>query len=540
MSPDRKPETFSFRNNESRSIVHNCGIAGMVRTSDDYDLVKSAYSIGVSLQARGHEGFGVWATDGYQVERHKEKGMVAEVMNDTVINKFHRLKPKVLIEQTRYSTSGDEDAWQPFESKTGLAVVQNGNLTNAVYLIDLLPEELREKVKSDTWIATHLLDLHQELSDEGKIAHMAQTVDGAANFIIGGKDCIYALRDYKGFRPLVIGKLPNNGGYVAVSETAALKPLGARYLREVEPGEGVKIDATGPHTFFLDSRTDPEHLSRCIFELIYFASPDSLVYGIPVYKVRERIGEYLAETDFKNGFIPDVIGYIQESGLVYAEGYARAMIHEVSANYEKYGISKDEMPDVLSSLLHRLILVKNTNVTRVFTSPNGRMDKVRLKHRVNHAAFKDDIQNGKINIVVVDDSKVRGDTSKPIIAMFQDQDWYQDVMEDMGIDEVEVNMHWRDGSHDIQYGCYMGMDFPKSDELIAYRNKGNIKAIAEEIGAASLHYATHGQVVAAATGNPELAKKFDKHVYEENGFCGACFTGIYPVDISGVLPKNGI
>ncbi len=533
------PESFSARNHEVNSIEHNCGIAAAIRTRPDVDIVPVLYSMGIALQGRGHEGFGVWATDGYQIERHKQKGLVAEGFTEDKQALFRRLNPTHGLKFTRYSTSGDLDAIQPFENASGMALIHNGNLTNARHLLKLLPSELQEKAKSDSWIATHLLDTFTDNSSQGKIARMAELVDGAANFIIADGKAIYAVRDYKGFRPLIIGKLPNNAGYVAVSEDAALKPIGAKYMREVDPGEGVVIDEQGPHTFFLDSRADPEKLARCIFELIYFASPDSLVFGIPVYKVRERIGEYLAETDLKNGFIPDVIGYVQESGLVYAEGYARAMIGEIAACPEKYGIAREDVGRVTRSLVHRLILVKNSNVGRVFTSPNSRMEKVVNKHRVNHAAFKDDIKDGKINIVITDDSIVRGDTSPPIVAMFQNQDWYDDILDKQEVEEVDINVHLRVGSERIMHQCYMGMDFANPQELIARRHNGSIKDIAQEIGTASLHYATNGQVVAAATGNPELAEKFDKKVYEENGFCGACFTGRYPVDISGVLPKNG-
>lgn len=316
----------------SEGIRHNCGIAGIfardsVVTADL--IVSSLYS----LNHRGQEGAGIFAVnqDGLSI-LFREAGLAKEIFSDDGnnqarerLNQLRKLQPRIAIGQDRYSTSGDLDAWQPFVGQ-GLALVHNGNLTNAMELSENLPEEVRDKVVSDSQIVHQLILNSDGESYEAKISQILPLIEGAYNLILATKEKLFACRDPWGFRPLVIGELANNQGFIVASETAAITPIkGAKFLRDVLPGEGIMIDQNGLRTFFIDKR---KKRAGCIFEKVYLSAPDSIDSGQSVSEARTSWGRMLAKIDAQNGFLPEAIVAVQQSGVTAAIGYAQEMIDQ--------------------------------------------------------------------------------------------------------------------------------------------------------------------------------------------------------------------
>ena len=430
-----------------------------------------------ALQHRGQESAGIAVSDGQRATMHKGMGLVAQVFTE------ERLQPLVghiAIGHNRYSTKGSSRLpnAQPYllESALGpLAVAHNGNLVNAAELRQrLLRRGVGLTSTSDSEIVTQMLAGAEGDTWDERIQAFVQQASGAYSLTILTARALYAVRDPWGFRPLCLGRL--NGGWVVASESCALETIGARFLREVQPGEIVAIDEGGMRSL---QGAPPTREALCIFEYIYFARPDSLLQGQPIYRARAALGEQLArehpvEADLVMG-IPDsattaAIGYAGASGIPYGEG-----------------------------------LMKNRYIGRTFIQPDDRLRKAGVALKFNPIPGT---LTGK-RVVVVDDSIVRGNTSGPIVALLRQA----------GAREV----HMRVSCPPIRYPCRMGVDMATHEELIAHRL--SLEEIRAHLGVDSLRYLSL-QGMLAGVGRPA------------ESFCLACFTGHYPIEMPGEEHKQ--
>ena len=503
--------------NQINSITHNCGIAAIF--APGHDVSSLMLSLLYTLQHRGQEGSGMWVSNGKQGQYYKGVGWAKQVFTPEIINNLSSINPIAAIGQDRYSTSGDANAWQPFID-SNLALAHNGNFTNALELLGLLPVALQKKVESDTWIAHQLIINNKSDNLIDKIKDSVIKFEGAYNLVMEYEGKIYVVRDPWGFRPLVIGRLKDDSGYVVASESAAFGPIDAKFIREVREGECLVIDEKGIKTFFIDSRTKPHNISHCVFEFIYLSAPDSIIFNKHVSEVRYECGRSLALEDTKNGFLPEIIIPILGSGGAYGQGYAEEMIRQVCLQPSQFGISQEDLPDIAASLVPKTGLVTNYYSGRIFISPKFRENASILKHRVNEI----DIRGKKV--LVVDDSLVRGTTAKKITS----------ILKNSGAAEI----HWRIASPPIKNPCYMGVDFATKKELIFNEAQENIEVLKELIGGAdSLRYLTHKQLISAITGKDiSITGNDESEFYVKTKHCGACFTGRYPLNIKGTFKKN--
>ncbi|MEI7603925.1 MAG: amidophosphoribosyltransferase [bacterium] len=501
---------------EDQQIQHNCGVAGIY--SHNHDVTGLMLSLLYSLQHRGQEGAGMWVTNGKEGISYRGAGWAKQVFTTEVLDDLSSIEPYIAIGQDRYSTSGNLDAWQPFITDE-FALVHNGNITNAKDLLKMLPKSIQNEAKSDTWIAHQFILNSKGDTIEEKLVNALPQIEGSYNFVMEYKGKMYACRDPWGFRPLVIGILNDDNGYVIASESAAFGPIGAKFLREVREGEAVVISDKGIKAIFMDNRLKKIKTSHCIFEYIYLAAPDSIIFGKHVTEVRYECGRKLAIADVKEGFLPDIIIPIMGSGGAYGQGYAEEMIRQVCKNPEKFNLSSEDIPETAATLVPKTGLVTNYYSGRVFISPKFRENASILKHRVNEI----DIRGKKV--VIVDDSLVRGTTAKKIT----------EILKNSGAAEI----HWRIASPQILHPCFMGVDFATHDELIAAQSDGNIEKIQEAIGNAdSLRYLKNEELVDAVSGKNGNIKDLDGiDIFEKTKHCGACFTGRYPVNTKGIFSK---
>ncbi len=445
-----------------------CGIFGV---SGVPDAARLTYLGLYALQHRGQESAGIVAIDRDGcVTAHRGMGLVSENFDDAVLA---RLKGDVAIGHTRYSTTGSTVLAnaQPCSVNTRcgpLAIAHNGNLVNAPEL----KRELVEKgaiftTSSDTEVLVHLIARSEAPTIEGQIREALEQVDGAYSLIITASRTMFAVVDSRGFRPLVLGRL--NTGMVVGSETCALDLVGASPACELQPGDFVRIDE-GRITHL--PRLSPRPVSRCVFELVYFARPDSTVFGESVDRVRRELGRQLAREQPAPG--AQVVFSVPDSSNAMALGYA-----------DESGIR----------LEHGLI--RNHYVGRTFINPTQalRVAKVRIKFN----PVREVIQGR--SVVVVDDSLVRGNTSKELVHMIRSA----------GAREV----HLRLGSPPITGPCHYGIDTPTREELIAATHSQ--EEIRRFLGVDTLGYLSlEGMLTAAGS---------------TMGFCHACFSGQYPTEI---------
>jgi amidophosphoribosyltransferase len=445
-----------------------CGIFGV---SGVPDAARLTYLGLYALQHRGQESAGIVAIDRDGcVTAHRGMGLVSENFNDAVLA---RLKGDVAVGHTRYSTTGSTVLAnaQPCSVNTRcgpLAIAHNGNLVNAPEL----KRELVEKgaiftTSSDTEVLVHLIARSEAPTIEAQIREALEQVDGAYSLIITAGRTMFAVVDSRGFRPLVLGRLSN--GMVVGSETCALDLVGASPACELQPGDFVRIDE-GRITHL--PRLSPRPVSRCVFELVYFARPDSTVFGESVDRVRRELGRQLAREQPAPG--AQVVFSVPDSSNAMALGYA-----------DESGVR----------LEHGLI--RNHYVGRTFINPTQalRVAKVRIKFN----PVREVIQGR--SVVVVDDSLVRGNTSKELVHMIRSA----------GAREV----HLRLGSPPITGPCHYGIDTPTREELIAATHSQD--EIRRFLGVDTLGYLSlEGMLTAAGS---------------TMGFCHACFSGQYPTEI---------
>ncbi len=450
-----------------------CGVVGIWNNSEAANL---AYLSLYSLQHRGQEGAGVVALnseDNNRFSAHRGLGLVSDVFNKY---DFSKLPGKNAIGHNRYTTAGSNHIAnvQPFFAELSIgkvALAHNGNLTNA--------EELRAELKSqgaifsstsDTEVILHLLSRTSNNIPKAESVILAlKQLKGAYSLVILFEDRLFAVRDPNGVRPLAIGELKE--GLIFASETCAFDLVKAKYLRDVEPGEIIEVTNNNQvKSYFPFGPTIKE--SPCIFEYIYFARPDSRVFGRGVSAVRERLGQELAK---ENPVEADVVIPVPDSGNTAAIGYSQA-----------------------SGIPYRQGLVRNHYVGRTFIEPKQEIRDFGVRLKLNPVV---DIIAGK-RIVVVDDSIVRGTTSKKLIKMLRE----------VGAKEI----HLRISAPPTIDPCYYGIDTPEKSELIASHK--SIDEIASYLGVDSLGYLSMDGLYRAVGA-------------ERGKFCDACFSGNYPISI---------
>jgi amidophosphoribosyltransferase len=428
-----------------------------------------------ALQHRGQEAAGI-ATSGREsgFRTRKARGYVADVFDADALEK---LGGPNAIGHTRYSTAGantDENI-QPvhIECKFGeIAVCHNGNLVNAHLLRhELVQEGSIFRTTSDTEVVLHLYARSTQKERIDAIFDAIRRIEGAFSLLFLTEDALYGVRDPRGFRPLVVGKLKDD--YVLCSETCALDLIDAEYVREVEPGEMVVIDRNGLRSMRPFAETPPAH---CIFEHVYFARPDSRVFGRDVHQTRLALGRQLAREAPADA---DVVVPVPDSGTVAAVGYSQE-----------------------SGLPIEFGLIRNHYVGRTFIEPRQSIRHFGVKVKLNPVRS---VIEGR-RIVLIDDSIVRGTTSRKIVGMVRHA----------GAKEV----HLRISSPPTTGPCYYGIDTPKREELIAATH--SIAEIAKFVGADSVGYLSHEGLLSA------VAEDRDR-------YCSACFSGNYPVP----LPEEG-
>ncbi|HET9499863.1 MAG TPA: amidophosphoribosyltransferase [Marmoricola sp.] len=460
-----------------------CGVFGVWAPGED--VAKLTYYGLYALQHRGQESAGIAVSNGRQILVYKDMGLVSQVFDESTLE---ALKGHVAVGHARYSTTG-ASTWhnaQPTFRPTAdgsIALAHNGNLTNTHELKELvegLPSargELEinarhlESSTNDTSLVTALLAHHPDSSLEERAAELLPQIRGAFSFIWMDEGSLYAARDPQGIRPLVLGRLER--GWVVASETAALDIVGASYIREVEPGEMIAVDADG-----LRTRRFAEAAPKgCLFEYVYLARPDTLLNDRRVHSVRVEAGRRLARADtvVTGPAEADLVIPVPESGTPAAIGYAEA-----------------------SGIPYGMGLVKNSYVGRTFIQPSQTIRQLGIRLKLNPLR---DVIEGK-RLVVVDDSIVRGNTQRALVRMLREA----------GAREVHVRI----SSPPVKWPCFYGIDFASRAELIA--NGLSTDEIRASIGADSLAYISLEQLV-EATDVPA------------DNLCRACFDGIYPVEL---------
>ncbi len=442
-----------------------CGVVGVYGHPEAANL---AYLGLCALQHRGQEAAGIVSSDGQVLVSHRGTGLVADVFREEIVR---RLKGDAAIGHVRYSTTGSSHLKnaQPLVveyGRGGLAVAHNGNLVNAVELRTRLEERgsiFQSTVDSEVII--HLIAASHGDTLEDRIVDALLQVKGAYSLVFLSTEKLIGVRDPYGFRPLVLGKV--KGAWVLASETCALDLMDATYEREVEPGEVVVLSRDGLASY---SPFPAEPRAACIFEHIYFARPDSTVFGRNVYATRKELGRQLA----RESHVPaDIVVPVPDSGVPAAIGYA-----------EQSGIPFE------------MGLIRNHYVGRTFIEPQDAIRHFGVKVKLN---AQREVLAGK-RVIVVDDSIVRGTTSRKIVKMIRDA----------GAREI----HMRISSPPTTSPCYYGIDTPNRSELIA--SSHDVDEIRRYITADSLAYLSEEGMYAFLGG-------------KRGGFCDACFTGKYPV-----------
>lgn len=451
-----------------------CGVFGIWGTPD----AAAHTALGLhALQHRGQEAAGIVSCDAGNFFSHRALGLVGDNFSDAQV--MAALTGHSAIGHNRYSTTGAPHLRnvQPFYADLafgGFALAHNGNLTNAMKLRrELISRGSLFASTSDTEVMVHLVALSGGVTAENRIIDALKQVEGAYSLVILSPASLIGVRDPNGVRPLVLGKLGD--AHILASETCALDIIGADYVRDIEAGEMVVINETGITSHYPFEKTSPRF---CIFEYVYFARPDSVMDDTSVYAVRKRIGAELAH---ENSVAADIIVPVPDSGVPAAIGYAEAA-----------GVPFD------------LGIIRNHYVGRTFIEPSESVRHlgVKLKHNANSALIK-----GK-RVVLVDDSIVRGTTSKKIVTMVREA----------GASEV----HMRIASPPTMNPCFYGVDTPEKSQLMAANH--SVAEMARIIGVDSLSFLSMDglyRAVGEARRNNDLPQ-----------YCDACFSGDYPVKLT--------
>jgi amidophosphoribosyltransferase len=462
-------------------LHEECGVFGVWGAADAAALT----ALGLhALQHRGQESTGIVTYDGGRFHSHRALGLVGDAFSDARV--MAGLPGTAAIGHNRYATTGNtvlrnvQPLYADFEFG-GLAVGHNGNLTNAHALRRALVRRgclFQSTTDSEVFIHLIAISLYGTVVD--RLIDALKQVQGAYSLVALTSEALIGVRDPFGVRPLILGRLPGkdgarHGGHVLASETCALDIVGAAFVRDIEPGEIVVIDDAGVRSI----KPWAKQPSRfCIFEHIYFARPDSIVEGTAVYEVRKRIGAELARESHPPA---DIVVPVPDSGVPAAIGYA-----------------------VEAGLPFELGIIRNHYVGRTFIEPTDQIRHlgVKLKHSANRALLA-----GR-RVVLVDDSIVRGTTSRKIVEMVRAA----------GATEV----HMRISSPPTTHSCFYGIDTPERDQLLAARN--DVAAMARIIGVDSLAFISIDGLYRAVAGAARDARRPQ--------FCDACFTGDYPIPLT--------
>jgi amidophosphoribosyltransferase len=457
-----------------------CGVFGLYAPEEE--VAKLAYFGLYALQHRGQESAGIATFEGKKVHLHKDMGLVSQVFSES---KLSELSGRLAVGHTRYSTTGSSRVAnaQPAVIPTrigSLALAHNGNLVNTIELRQQLEKRGCDFVTS-TDSEMIAVAIAQEVDSGKDWLEAAITAfgycQGAYSLVIGTPEGLMGARDPNGIRPLVIGVLDGETKrYVLASETCGLDIIGAEYLRDVRPGEIVQITESG---MISKQWATSEARKLCVFEMIYFARPDSMVNEESLYTYRLRLGQQLAK---ENPVEADLVIGVPDSGVPAAIGFSQAT-----------GIAFGEG------------LIKNRYVGRTFIQPTQHMRELGIKMKLNPLK---DVLTGK-RLVIVDDSIVRGTTSRKIVQ----------ALRDAGAKEV----HMRISSPPVTHPCFYGIDTDSQDQLIAAtKSTAEIQA---QIGVDSLAYLSWEGMLEATRQDP-------------NSFCSACFTGDYPVAIPDSIKSS--
>jgi amidophosphoribosyltransferase len=451
-----------------------CAVFGIYAPGEE--AARMAYFGLHALQHRGQESAGIAVADGSSVMATKDRGLVTQVFNESTLAS---LEGHIAIGHARYSTSGGFSSWeaaQPHLSAIDdsiIALAHNGTLVNTNHLrARLLDLGISFRSATDSEVAAKLIGhfTHKTHHMREGIRQTMELIEGAYAMVLITAEALYAFRDPNGIRPLCIGRLPKEGGWVVASETCGLDIVGASFVREVQPGEVLRINSEG---LVSEQAIASRPRALCVFEYVYFARPDSVLDGQGVYEARDAMGRHLAreafvEADLVMGVpdsgVPSAIGYARESGIPYAEG-----------------------------------VVKNRYVGRTFIQPTQQLRQRGIRLKLNPLPSTID---GK-RLIVVDDSIVRGNTTRQLCLMLREA----------GATEV----HLRIVSPPVRWPCFYGIDTDTQEQLIA--STRSVAEIAAYTGATSLAYLSEEGLLASCQA-------------QHPGFCTACFSGVYPVRIS--------
>lgn len=461
-------------------VEEECGVFGVFAPGED--VARMAVFGLQALQHRGQESAGIAVSDGDTIVVHKDLGLVTQVFNEDVMSS---MQGEIAVGHVRYSTSGGKSSWisaQPHLStidSTLIALAHNGTLVNANAFKPILVDhgvQMRSTTDSEVAAKTIGMITQETKSLRQGIRYMMENLKGAYAMILTTPEAMYAFRDPNGIRPLCFGKLPDNRGWVVSSETCGLDAVGAEYVRDVEPGEIIRINTEGFHA---ERGVEPGRMAACVFEYVYFARADSVMDRQVVYHARRKMGRVLAqespvEADLVLGVpdsgIPGAIGYAIESGIPYSDG-----------------------------------IMKNRYVGRTFIQPTQEMRQMGVRIKLNPipSIIKDK------RLIVIDDSVVRGNTSRKLVEMLRQA----------GAKEV----HLRIVSPEVKWPCFYGIDTDTQEQLISANL--TLEEQCQYIGCDSLAYISlEGLHSAIKVNHP--------------GLCDACFTGDYVVPIPHAMQKR--
>ncbi len=471
MAERRQPWPFPDKPREE------CGVVGVY--SPKNRAARLAFFGLFALQHRGQESAGIASSNGKFLRVHTDMGLVAQAFREDALE---HLTADMAIGHTRYSTTGSSTLAnaQPFvvSGVNGeLALGHNGNLVNALALRKRLQSEwgLKFATSSDSELLAYLLANAPGEDWEERLAYVMRNAQGAYSAVVQTRDVVIGVKDPLGVRPLCLGRL-SSGGWIVASESCALDHVGAKYVRELEPAEAVIIDRHGMRSFIWDGRD--ERRALCVFELIYFARPDTQIDGSQVYSARRAMGRKLAREQPAEG---DVVIGIPDSATAAAMGYAA----EIGIPYSDG-------------------LIKNRYVGRTFIQPDQNLRELDVQLKFNPMP---DVIEGK-RLIVVDDSIVRGTTTPRVVRLLRRA----------GAKEI----HMRVCAPPIRWSCHFGVDMATRRELIAANM--SVEEIREFIGVDTLGYLSEEGLLEVVGG-------------QSNGFCHACFSGNYPIPIQLEMDK---
>lgn len=452
-----------------------CGVFGVFAPYED--VARLTFFGLYALQHRGQESAGIATADGHSMRIHTRMGLVNTAFSEDDLS---RLTGHIAVGHTRYSTTGSSMVKNagPFlvhGDYGDIAVAHNGNLVNSSILQrDLIERGVQFQGSTDTEVLSWAIGKSHGPSMAIRVRRAMSRFVGAYSLAILTEDSLIAVRDPKGIRPLCLGRIEH--GWVVASETCALATIGATFERDIDPGEIVVIDADGLHSYPMDDWDGKQ--ATCIFEFIYFARPDSQLMGRRLHLARQRMGAELYREDpidadivvpMPDSAVPAAIGYSQVSGIPYAEG-----------------------------------LIKNRYIGRTFIQPDQRLREQGVKLKFNALP---EVLEGK-RVVLVDDTIVRGTTSRPVV----------DLLRENGAREVHMRVH----APPITWPCYFGVDMARRGELIA-ANK-SVEEIGKLIGVDSIKYLSLEGLLRAID-------------IPEDRFCTACLTGKYPLPVQMEMDK---